>query len=604
MAALPPDPQGLEPHPMGPCPLMARRGSDTVLRAMGADDQPLHDGAVPVSDRWVALVGPEVEENLSLRHLASSLEQGGVRAELYPFNGPSDLPVLARALCEEPQPFLAALSLSFQWRAMDVLALAVALREGGFRGHITAGGHFASFAWSRVLTDFPELDSICRFEAEDTLRELSTALDAGTSWAQLPGLAVRDESSSPRLTAAREPPQLSSLPWPDRRGPAARCLGHGIAPMISSRGCYASCSFCCIATLHRNSSPSQRHRLRPVADVADEMAWLHRERGIEIFIFHDDNFFLPKHAGSLGRIHELGDALDARGVRSFATVVKARPNDVSPEVFRAMQQRLQLVRLFLGVESSTQQGCTTLNRGVTASTATRALHTLEELGLYVCFNMLVFDPDASVDALLANMAFMEQHGEHPSNFGRVELYAGTPLLERMLGEGRAEGDYLGWSYDQATPEMQRIFELAMFAFHERNFSGRALANRLQSTRFDVEVARHFHPGVFQPAWLEQAKGLSRTLASDSARGVREIAAHVRAHADRRGDRAFIEALAGRLRACEADIDAQAWALERAVYQAVGASCDHAPVKGIPVVRRLGDEPQRRETIAGCGVAAG
>ncbi len=553
---------------------------------------------------WIALVGPEVEENLSLRHLASSVEAGGLRTELYPFNGPSDLPVLLEALCAEPQPAVAALSLSFQWRAMDVLALAVALRERGFRGHVTAGGHFGSFAWDRVLADFAEVDSICRFESEHTLRELCERVVAGAEWKRLPGLALRDEAGSPYLTAPRQPPDLTSLPWPDRRGPAARCLGHPIAPMIASRGCYANCAFCCIATLHRNSSPSQRHRLRPVEDVADEMAWLHRERGVEIFIFHDDNFFLPRHDDSLRRIEALGAALEARGVTRFATVVKARPNDVTEPVFRAMKERLQLIRLFLGVESTTQQGCTTLRRGVAASASSEALRTLEALDLYVCFNMLVFDPDASVEGLLDNLAFMERHGQHPSNFGRVELYAGTPLLERMQAEGRAQGDYLGWSYDQATPEMQRVFELSMRAFYERNFSGRALANRLQSTRFDVEIARHFHPDVFRPAWLQAARELSRRLAADSARGVREIVAHVRGHESRDGDDDLVGQLSARLRHCESEIDRQATSLEREVSQAVGATCDHAPVKGIPVVRRPGDEPRIRETVAGCGVAAG
>ena len=46
------------------------------------------------SPGWVALVGPEVEENLSLRYLAASLERAGIRAELFPFNSGVDLPVI------------------------------------------------------------------------------------------------------------------------------------------------------------------------------------------------------------------------------------------------------------------------------------------------------------------------------------------------------------------------------------------------------------------------------------------------------------------------------------------------------------------------------
>jgi anaerobic magnesium-protoporphyrin IX monomethyl ester cyclase len=541
----------------------------------------------------VALVGPEVEENLSLRYLVASLEHAGMVCDLLPYNDSTDLTVLLSVLCAEPQPPLVALSLSFQWRALDVLALAVALREHGFRGHITAGGHFASFAWQELLGDFPELDSICRFEAEETLCELARvvlaaqASPAGRAWRDVAGIAYRAPDGVPVLSPGRRPPALGSLPWPDRRGPAAHCLGHAIAPMIGSRGCYGNCSFCCIATLHRESSPGDRHRLRDVDDIAAEMAALQAERGTEIFIFHDDNFFLPSHRESLARVRALGEAIEARGLRRFATVVKARPNDVTPEVIGAMRDRVGLIRLFLGVESSTQQGCRTLGRGVRAGEAERALGVLEHLGLYVCFNLLVFDPDARAEALLANMDFMQAHGEHPSNFGRVELYAGTPLLARLRGEGRARGDYLAWSYDQGSPEMERIFQLAMAAFYERNFSGSALANRLQSTRFDVEVARFFHPARCRPSWLEAAQALNRRLARDSAAGVRRIVAHVTSGSPVSQDPALVAELSAELRRREAEIDADATALELDVQRTLGLWCDHSPRKDVPVQRGVG-----------------
>src|SRR5262245_45391301 len=119
---------------------------------------------LPVSpsptSRWIALVGPEFEENLSLRYLASCLSSAGFRVEILPFNQDIDLPEIVRAVCTDEPPLLVGLSLAFQWRAKDFLALAMALREGGYAGHLTAGGHFATFASRELLADFPELDSI------------------------------------------------------------------------------------------------------------------------------------------------------------------------------------------------------------------------------------------------------------------------------------------------------------------------------------------------------------------------------------------------------------------------------------------------------------
>jgi anaerobic magnesium-protoporphyrin IX monomethyl ester cyclase len=161
----------------------------------------------------MALVGPEIEENLSLRYLASSLEALGFRTEILPFNGPGDfVPVLEALTTPETPPLVIGISPAFQWRAMNFIGLAVALRKRGYTGHITAGGHFGALTWQEILTDFPELDSICRHEAEETLVQLARAVRAGELAESLPGLAIRGRSGEVFLTPKRKPPELSSLP--------------------------------------------------------------------------------------------------------------------------------------------------------------------------------------------------------------------------------------------------------------------------------------------------------------------------------------------------------------------------------------------------------
>src|ERR1044072_6839350 len=95
-----------------------------------------NDAAVPhaiLRQGWdlmssIALVGPEFEENLSLRYLASSLSQAGYEAELLVLNRESDLPRIVDRIVHAPvPPSLVGLSLAFQWRAKDFLALAMAL---------------------------------------------------------------------------------------------------------------------------------------------------------------------------------------------------------------------------------------------------------------------------------------------------------------------------------------------------------------------------------------------------------------------------------------------------------------------------------------------
>jgi len=519
---------------------------------------------------WVALVGPEIEENLSLRYLASSLAAADIESRIVAFQYDTDFGRVLDELMHAPEPpFLIGISLAFQWRAQESLALAVALRDRGYRGHITTGGHFATFASREILADFPELDTVVRQEAEETLVELCRAVQSGRSLANLAGIAYRDESGDVHVGPPAALPDLARLPRPDRRGEPAACFGHGIAPLVGSRGCYANCTFCCIAAWHEQSLPGKRYRLREVDAIADEMVAMNRERGIDIFVFHDDNFFMPGHKKNQERFSALADAIEARGLRKFATVVKARPTDVHPEVFRILVQRLNCIRVYIGIETDADQGLTTLRRWSGTKQNRNAIRLVRDLDLYTCFNMLIFDPDTTIESLETNVAFMRFAAEYPSNFGRVELYAGTPLLARMQAEGRCTGDYLSWDYSLASPEVERVFNLSMAVFHSRNFGEDALNNRIMGTRFDLEVCRHFHREVVKPEWLAEGKQLTRELTYDSVDALTAILNRVKSGASVQEDRAFVADIVPKLRKKEKDIGSAIRELARTLQKAVG-----------------------------------
>lgn len=542
-------------------------------------------------DAWIALVGPELEENLSLRYLAGSLRRAGFGAEIFAFNQGSQLPELVKRLTTGTPPLLVGLSLSFQWRAHDVMALAMGLRAAGYRGHLTGGGHFGTFAALEILGDFPEFDSLCRQEAETTIVELAQHLERGTSWHGLAGLSLRGADGLARLNELRAAPELTTLPWPVRDGAPAEAFGHRIAPLVSSRGCYANCSFCCIAAWHEQALPGKRYRVRPLEDVADEMALLHHERQIEIFVFHDDDFFLPNGAKNLERLNGLADLLEARGVQRFATVVKARPTDVQPGVFEVLQRRLHCIRAYVGIESDSDQGLETLRRWAQSKHNHHALQQCDELGLYVSFNLLIFDPDTTLETLEHNLAFLEKWAQVPFNFGRVELYAGTPLLQRMLAEGRARGDWMQWDYSLHDPSIERAFKLAMGAFEARNFSADAVVTTAMGLRADVEVVRRFHPQDFQASWVQRSKAISRELGLGTVRGMREIVARVRSGTSARDDAAWSQALAQRLSREEHEVRRATYAL---VQELCGVAREGRPLTKVGDVMATALQPTHPE----------
>mgnify|MGYP001603459607 CR=1 FL=1 len=123
-----------------------------------------------------ALVGPELEENLALRYLHASLVRAGHDSRIFDFNARSQTVPIARQILEYG-PELVGLSMVFTGRAREFVALAESLRQEGYAGHITAGGHFASFHADHMLTDVPALDSVVHGEGEGGLVDLVDNLD-------------------------------------------------------------------------------------------------------------------------------------------------------------------------------------------------------------------------------------------------------------------------------------------------------------------------------------------------------------------------------------------------------------------------------------------
>jgi len=120
----------------------------------------------------IALVGPELEENLGLRYIHSSLTQAGHEAHIFGFYAPEQIDGVVRLISEYGADVV-GMSMVFTARAREYVELAQKLRGSGYRGHITAGGHFASFHANDLLRDFTAFDSVVHGEGELTLVVMS-----------------------------------------------------------------------------------------------------------------------------------------------------------------------------------------------------------------------------------------------------------------------------------------------------------------------------------------------------------------------------------------------------------------------------------------------
>ncbi len=432
----------------------------------------------------VALVGAELEENLSVRYLWGSLERAGHEVSFAVFDDRAGLDRAARELAQSGAA-LAGFSMVFTSRAREFADLAARARALGFRGHLTAGGHFAAFHAEDLLRDLPDFDSMIVGEGEEALVDLAAHLDAPQL---VRGLVWRDGDRVVRNPLAEKPVDLDALALPRRMEPFDRFLGLPIVNLLGSRGCTHSCVFCSISAWHRCIG-GPRLRLRSPEKIADEMAALYR-RGVRIFNFHDDNFFLPRREEMLARVRDLLSALDRRGVGPIAFAVKARPGSVDEDLFKLLRDA-GLFRVFLGIEAGTNESLRRLGRGQTFAENERALDIVNRLDIHAAFNLLLLNPDSTLEDLEANIAFLRAHPHNPMNFCRTEVYTGTPLERKLRREGRLRGDYWGWDYRIADPRAQSAFEVMYPAFEMRNYGVTALHHLTMAVDYEHQLLARF-----------------------------------------------------------------------------------------------------------------
>ncbi|MFH1812450.1 MAG: cobalamin-dependent protein [Pseudomonadota bacterium] len=558
------------------------------------------------------LVGADHEENLGLGYLAAAATGAGHQVQVLPLNRRQDAALLAPRIVQA-QPEVVGLSLQFQHRAVDFLLLAELLRQQGYRGHLTCGGQVPSLAWQELLSDAPAIDSVVLFEGEHTLLELLAALQGGTSLDAVPGVAHRSEDGRPvRNTPRSLCTDLDQHAAPLRYRPHTRHLGVPFIPVLWSRGCWGTCSFCSISSFYsgaRGRGHGNVFRERSVDNVADEMAALYRAAGGGLFCFHDDTFLMPRPDRSLQRVQDLRSALDARGVGRIGIIGKCRPDCLTPELARSLRE-LGVIRLYVGVENASEPGLVHLRRRATRQQVQAALDACAGAGIFACYNLLLFEPDTVLDDVRTNLDFMRDNAHHPVNFCRAEPYMGTRLHADLVARGSFVGDYRSWNYRLRDDRAELLFRICAAAFRQRNFADAGVANRSMSLGYSAKILQHFVGGHEAEELTREATLLTEHIVHNTALHLEEALAFA-ATVDL-GDRDSIErytaTLGLRVATSDAGLDASMRDLNMRMEQlAIRHPITPAALDGIKPRRSSGRDLLRKLAAGaalGVGVVAG
>jgi len=434
----------------------------------------------------VLLVGFQDQDNLGLRYLMSAVKGSGHLANIMTYASNPE-PLLARI--RKDQPTVVGFSLIFQYMAPDFARVIAALRENGVTAHITMGGHYSSFEYGEILRRIPGLDSVVRFDGEVTLVKMLQCFGTDTDWHSIPGIAFRDAQGQVQATPLHEPvANLDMLACPDRA--SINYEGHPMptASILGSRGCPWDCSFCSIRPFYE-AQGGQLRRLRSPRAVVDEMIDLHRNRGVPIFLFQDDDFLAGGQmarnwAGQIsGMIAEAGLA----GEMAFK--ISCRSDEIREDIVEQMMAG-GLTHVYMGVESGDEEGLLNMSKRLKPEAHLNAGRILKKLGLSFDFGFMLLDPYSTFDSIRSNIAFLDAFigdGWSVAPFCRMLPYAGTPIKEKLQAEGRLLGTPFEPDYLFLDPKLDHFYAWMIRTFHERNFTNQGLCHILRGLLFEAHL---------------------------------------------------------------------------------------------------------------------
>lgn len=270
-----------------------------------------------------------------------------------------DIVLLGHSGSTSGHPRIAAFARGLRVRAPDV--------------RIVVGGVFPTYHWREVLDGEPAIDVVVRGEGEATVVRLVQAMAEGGPPTDVPGLAIRVEGVPrttgpvpviPDLDAYRvgweliDPREYSY--WGGRRAVVAQF----------SRGCPHRCTYCGQYGFWRQ----WRHR-DPVR-FARELAWLHREHGVQLINLADENPTADREAWRqfLEALVAENVALEIVGSTRAADIV--RDADLLP-----LYKRAGVVRFLLGTESTDEATLQAVKKGSTATIDREAIRLLRAVGI-------------------------------------------------------------------------------------------------------------------------------------------------------------------------------------------------------------------------------
>ncbi|WP_211277328.1 magnesium-protoporphyrin IX monomethyl ester anaerobic oxidative cyclase [Erythrobacter donghaensis] len=251
-----------------------------------------------------------------------------------------------------------------------IAACAEAVRARMPEATIVYGGVHPTYFWRDILAAEPWVDVIVRGEGEETARQLARALAGQAALDAVPGLALRQNGAPFATPAAPVIKDLDAyrIGWELIDHARYSYWGGKRAVVVQfSRGCPHLCTYCG----QRGFWTRWRHR-DPIKFAA-EIARLHRDHGVEVFNFADENPSAGRKAWKAFLEALIAEDIDVTLVGS------TRADDIVRDAeFLHLYKKAGFERFLMGTENTDEDTLRLIRKGGATTTDREAIRLLRQ----------------------------------------------------------------------------------------------------------------------------------------------------------------------------------------------------------------------------------
>jgi len=204
-----------------------------------------------------------------------------------------------------------------------------------------------------------------------------------------------------------------------------RSRRYPIAPMVTSRGCPYSCTFC--------GSAETGFRFRSAENVVAEMELLKTKYGVKQIDILDDNFTLL-----FPRAHKILDLVMEKRLNLLITFPNGLRADRLDEELIIKMKKAGVYRTGVGIETGDEEVMKKIRKALDLNKVRESIRLLRKHGITV-FGYFQFGlPGDSKESMQKTINFAKEINPHWANFGITTPLPGTELYKDLVKEGKIQ----------------------------------------------------------------------------------------------------------------------------------------------------------------------